>query len=171
MLTEAMPERLRLMVTLAQWCALRFGEIVELRRGDIDLGARGDPHPPRGGAHQGRVHASPHPKSDAGVRDVAIPPHVIPLIEAHLAKHVDSGRDSLIFAADDGGASTAVHAVPALVSGAEKAASAGPAVPRSAAQRCGARGGDRRIPGRTDGPPWSFDAAGRDALPARRGGP
>ena len=36
-LTEAMPERLRLMVTLASWCALRFGETVELRRGDIDL--------------------------------------------------------------------------------------------------------------------------------------
>jgi integrase len=36
-LTEAMPERLRLMVTLASWCALRFGEIVKLRRGDIDL--------------------------------------------------------------------------------------------------------------------------------------
>ena len=37
MLTEAMPEKLQLMVTLASWCALRFGEIVELRRGDIDL--------------------------------------------------------------------------------------------------------------------------------------
>ena len=37
MLTAAMPERLRLMVTLASWCALRFGETVELRRGDIDL--------------------------------------------------------------------------------------------------------------------------------------
>lgn len=36
-LTAAMPERLRLMVTLASWCALRFGETVERRRGDIDL--------------------------------------------------------------------------------------------------------------------------------------
>ena len=61
-LTAAMPERLRLMVTLASWCALRFGEIVELRRGDIDLGARGDPHPPRRGAHRWRVHRSPHPR-------------------------------------------------------------------------------------------------------------
>jgi hypothetical protein len=25
------------MVLLASWCALRFGETVELRRGDIDL--------------------------------------------------------------------------------------------------------------------------------------
>ena len=47
MLTAEMPEKLRLMVTLASWCALRFGETVELRRGDIDLSARGDPGAPR----------------------------------------------------------------------------------------------------------------------------
>ena len=70
------------------WCALRFGETVELRRGDIDLSRRGDPGPPRGGAHQRRATSVTTPKSDAGMRDVAIPPHIIPLIEAHLAKHV-----------------------------------------------------------------------------------
>ncbi len=43
------------------------------------------------------------PKSDAGIRDVAIPPHIIPLIEAHLAKYVDADRDSLIFPDDGGG--------------------------------------------------------------------
>ena len=37
-LTAEMPERLALMVILASWTALRFGELVELRRGDIDLG-------------------------------------------------------------------------------------------------------------------------------------
>jgi integrase len=37
-LTAAMPDRLALMVVLASWCALRFGELVELRRGDIDVG-------------------------------------------------------------------------------------------------------------------------------------
>ena len=36
--TAAMPERLRLKVILASWCAKRFGETVELRRGDVDLG-------------------------------------------------------------------------------------------------------------------------------------
>ena len=34
-----------------------------------------------------------------GVRDVAIPPHIIPLIEDHLAKFVKPGRDSLLFPA------------------------------------------------------------------------
>jgi integrase len=42
-------------------------------------------------------------KSDAGLRDVAIPPRIIPQIEQHLAKHVDKSRDSLIFPADNGG--------------------------------------------------------------------
>jgi integrase len=32
-----MPERHRLMILLASWCALRFGELTELRRGDFDL--------------------------------------------------------------------------------------------------------------------------------------
>ena len=43
------------------------------------------------------------PKSDAGLRDVAIPPHIIPHIEEYLAKHVGKGRDSQIFPADNGG--------------------------------------------------------------------
>ena len=34
---EAMPARYRLMVLLAAWCALRFGELTELRRSDIDV--------------------------------------------------------------------------------------------------------------------------------------
>jgi hypothetical protein len=43
------------------------------------------------------------PKSDAGLRDVSIPPHVLPLIETHLTKYVDSGRDSWLLPADSGG--------------------------------------------------------------------
>ena len=38
-LTEAMPPRYRLLVQLAAWCALRFGELTELRRGDVDTRA------------------------------------------------------------------------------------------------------------------------------------
>jgi hypothetical protein len=36
-ITEHMPARYRLMVLLASWCALRYGELAELRRSDIDL--------------------------------------------------------------------------------------------------------------------------------------
>jgi integrase len=102
-LADTMPERLRLMVTLASWCALRFGETVELRRGDIDLSGevirvRRAAVRTRGGTYEETT-----PKSDAGVRDVAIPPHIIPQIEDHLSRFVGSKRDSLIFAAANGG--------------------------------------------------------------------
>ena len=36
-IVTAMPPRYRLMVLLAAWCQLRFGELTELRRADIDL--------------------------------------------------------------------------------------------------------------------------------------
>lgn len=35
-IVTAMPERYRVMVLLSSWCALRFGELTELRRGDVD---------------------------------------------------------------------------------------------------------------------------------------
>jgi integrase len=101
-LTEAMPEKLQLMITLASWCALRFGEIVELRRGDIDLGAE-VVRVRRAVVRTADGFVITSPKSDAGIRDVTIPPHIIPLIEEHLAKFVDPDRDSLIFPADNGG--------------------------------------------------------------------
>jgi len=102
-LAAEMPEKLRLMVTLASWCALRFGETVELRRGDIDLSD--EVIRIRRGAVRARggTYTITTPKSDAGVRDVAIPPHVVPLIEDHLSKFVGAGRDSLVFPTDNGG--------------------------------------------------------------------
>jgi integrase len=101
-LTDEMPEKLRLMVTLASWCALRYGEAIELRRGDVDLSAEVI-RIRRAATRTETGYTITSPKSDAGVRDVDIPPHIVPLIEAHLAKHVGSGRDSLLFPADNGG--------------------------------------------------------------------
>ena len=37
-ITAALPEQYRAMVLLAAWCALRFGELTELRRRDLHLG-------------------------------------------------------------------------------------------------------------------------------------
>lgn len=101
-LTAEMPERLQLMVLLASWCALRFGETIELRRGDIDLSAEVI-RIRRAAVRVGGTFQLTTPKSDAGVRDVAIPPHIIPTIEQHLAKYVGKRRDSLLFPADNGG--------------------------------------------------------------------
>lgn len=103
-LTAAMPENLRLMVTLASWCALRFGETIELRRRDIDLIAdvihieRAAIRTRNGGEFEITT-----PKSEAGARDVAIPPHIIPAIEDHLAKFVGPKPDALLFPSKSGG--------------------------------------------------------------------
>ena len=67
---------------------MRFGETVELRRGDIDLGDEVIRIRRAAVRAQGGTFAVTTPKSDAGIRDVAIPPHIIPQIEDHLAKYV-----------------------------------------------------------------------------------
>lgn len=96
-----LPERYRPMLLLSSWCALRFGEVTELRRGDIDLEA-GVIRVRRGvvRTHDGRVVGTP--KSAAGVRDVAIPPHLIPVLRRHLDGLPKSSRDTLLFPAADG---------------------------------------------------------------------
>ena len=118
-ITEAMPERYRLMVLLAAWCGLRFGELSELRRSDMDT-TKGvirvrravvrvdpismpDPLPPGiefCGCRPGCLIGPP--KSDAGTRDVALPPHLIPMVKDHLSSNITGGRDGLLFPASDG---------------------------------------------------------------------
>ena len=102
------------MVLLAAWCALRFGELAELRRKDIVIAPEaadddGQPLPRRGVIKVTRgvvrvdgEHIVGDPKSEAGIRDVAIPPHLIPAVENHLAEHTEDGPNGLLFAADRG---------------------------------------------------------------------
>ncbi len=46
--------------------------------------------------------SSARPKTDAGVRDVAIPPHLMPVVREHLGQHTESGQDALLFPARHG---------------------------------------------------------------------
>lgn len=100
-IASAMPERYRLMVQMAAWCALRFGELTELRRKDVDLRQqvirvrRAVTWP------GGKAYVST-PKSAAGIRDVSIPPHLLPLIRDHLELHSQRGADGLVFPNTDG---------------------------------------------------------------------
>lgn len=80
---EHMPQRYRPMVLLAAWCALRFGELTELRRKDIDL-AQGVVDVARAVVHVDGGAVVGSPKSAAGVRTVAIPPHLLPVLAEHL---------------------------------------------------------------------------------------
>lgn len=97
--TAAMPERMRLMVPLSAWCALRFGELVELRRSDIDV-TNGVIRIRRAAVRVGGNWVVGDPKSEAGARDVAIPPHLLPMVEAHLEP---LRKDDLLFPAASGG--------------------------------------------------------------------
>jgi integrase len=100
-ITEAMPEQYRAMVTLAAWCALRFGELTELRRRDIDA-ERGVVHVRRGVSHVKGEFITGEPKTVAGSRDVTIPRHVLADVQAHLIDHVGPGADALLFPAVNG---------------------------------------------------------------------
>ena len=97
-LTKAMPERYRLMILLAAWCGLRFGEITELRRKDIDV-KNGIVRVRRAVVRVDGEFIVGTPKSDAGTRDVNIPPHLLPVVKAHLANNITGGRDGLLFPA------------------------------------------------------------------------
>jgi integrase len=100
-IVDHMPDRLRLAVLLSAWCALRFGEVSELRRSDLDL-KEGVIHVRRGVTRvDGKVLVGP-PKSAAGTRNVALPPHLVGEVKRHLEQHVAWGRDALLFAGADG---------------------------------------------------------------------
>jgi integrase len=101
-LTAAMPEPYQPMILLASWCALRFGELTELRRKDIDLEERVI-HIRRAVVRVGGQFRVTSPKSEAGSRDVAIPPHLIAALADHLIDRVPPGPDGLLFAAKGGG--------------------------------------------------------------------
>ena len=91
-----MPVRLRLMVLLAAWCAMRYGELAELRRSDLDL-RKGVVRIRRGVVWVDGAAVIGEPKSEAGKRDVAIPPHVLPAVREHLATMPMTGRDALLW--------------------------------------------------------------------------
>lgn len=100
-IVEALPPNRRAIALLCAWCALRIGEALELRRGDLDLD--------RAELHVGRavswLEGGPivgTPKSRAGVRTVAIPPHVLAGLRHHLEQQVAPGADALLFTARDG---------------------------------------------------------------------
>ncbi|WP_326602343.1 tyrosine-type recombinase/integrase [Rhodococcus sp. PD04] len=101
-LAAAMPERLRCSVLLAAWCGLRWGETSELRRKDVSTD-RTVLHVRRAVVYRGGKFIVSTPKTVAGRRDVAIPPHIVTALEAHLDTYVDRGKESLLFPAAKGG--------------------------------------------------------------------
>lgn len=101
-LAKAMPERLQLLVLLATWCQLRRGELLGLRRRDFDV-LHGVLSIERSRTFMmtgsSLVKA---PKSSAGRRVIAIPANVVPIIEEHLERFVESSLEASVFTGDHG---------------------------------------------------------------------
>jgi integrase len=97
-----MPAHYRVLVLLAAFASLRWGELIALQRRDVDL---------RSGTVRvlrtiselptGELITGP-PKSRAGARHVAIPLSVVGLLRDHLATFGAAGLDDLIFTGEHG---------------------------------------------------------------------
>jgi integrase len=92
-LIEAITPRYRAAVLLAAWCGLRRGEVLGLLTQDVDLTASTVT------VRRSRIEllATPRafdadPKTDAGKRTVAIPPHVLPILAEHITTWAGADR-------------------------------------------------------------------------------
>jgi integrase len=100
LMVEVMPEPLRPLVLISAWAALRFGEATELRRRDVDGNVL---HITRAVVRLPGQHLVGTPKSQAGVRSVTMPPHIVLVVSQHLAAMKNKSPDALLFPADHGG--------------------------------------------------------------------
>jgi integrase len=97
----AVPEARRVPLLLAGWCGLRSGEVRGLRVRDLDLDA-GVVHVRQAVVRlKGQLLIGP-PKTTAGIRSVAIPPHLLPALRVWADRAPARKRDELLFPAGDG---------------------------------------------------------------------
>ncbi len=98
---DAVPQRYRVALMLAGWCGLRSGEVRALRLRDIDV-EHGIIHVRQGAVRlKGRIIIG-QPKTMAGIRDVAIPPHLLDELKLWKEKQDERAHNALAFPAQDG---------------------------------------------------------------------
>lgn len=96
-IAEAIDKRYRVMVLLAAYCSLRFGELAGLRRSRVNPLHRSITVEEQAvELANGTVTFGP-PKSEAGRRVVHFPAELLPAIEHHLATFVEEAPDALLF--------------------------------------------------------------------------
>ncbi|MFG2474158.1 tyrosine-type recombinase/integrase [Streptomyces fagopyri] len=100
---EAMAPRYRLLVLLAAFTGLRFGELASLRRRDVDTANAALMVRRSQAEMQTGVLFDKAPKSDAGVRPVAFPTELLPEVKRHLDSFAGAGRDGHVFLGPQGG--------------------------------------------------------------------
>ena len=102
-LADAVPARFRVLIFLAAFTGLRFGELAALQRHDIDLERR--TVAVRRALAETRTDGIlvKAPKSAAGVRTVAFPASLSGSLAAHLDVFAEQGRTGLVFTGARGG--------------------------------------------------------------------
>ncbi|MGH8997618.1 MAG: site-specific integrase [Acidimicrobiales bacterium] len=96
-LADAVAPRYKAMVLLAAWCSLRFGELACLTRRRVNpIQGLIEVQQTLTETNDGHMRLGP-PKTKAGRRTVAIPPHVMPALKSHLETQVGPTPDSLLF--------------------------------------------------------------------------
>lgn len=100
---DAIAPRYRLLVLLAAFTTLRFGELASLRRRDIDTAGRVVlVQRAQAEMQNGRLFDKA-PKSAAGVRPVAFPDEILADVIEHLERYAGAGRDGHVFLGPQGG--------------------------------------------------------------------
>jgi integrase len=99
----AADERYRVLVLLAAFTSLRWGELAALRGSDIDAQARTVRVTRQLNERDGGGFTFGPPKSEAGVRTMAIPELITPDLAAHITTYARPGDDGLIFTSPGGG--------------------------------------------------------------------
>lgn len=100
-LVEAVPGPYKAAVLLAAWGGLRRGEILSLHREDLDVEAcTVTVHRNQVELLEARKRFDSRPKTDAGYRTVALPPHVKSVLKLHLKEYAGKHR---LFVSSTGG--------------------------------------------------------------------
>lgn len=103
-LADLVPDRYRVMVLVAAYGGLRFGELTALTKTDLLLD---DPDRPAVVVRRTMTRLDGRwlegtPKTDAGLRTVTLPRFLHPLLEGHLQRHVKKRDGALVFATASG---------------------------------------------------------------------
>lgn len=102
-LADAIEPRYRLLVLVAIGCGFRMGELMGLRRMDVNLFTRMLRLDEQKQELTGLGIVRTEPKTDAGKREVRIPKFLIPELVEHLAQYVGQEPDAPLFTGPRGG--------------------------------------------------------------------
>jgi integrase len=103
-LRAALPGRYGALVLSAAFTGLRWGELIALRRCDVDLTAKVlRVHRSLAQTQAGEMVVGP-PKTEAGVRGVALPDVLVEELTEHVETYADRGLTGLLFTGRRGGA-------------------------------------------------------------------